>query len=937
MSTLPDRYGLPTNIPENGEPPREEIEPIDTQQCLEVPATTRPSADSGDQIKSRSEPVIGLPVQETNPPDASDAINMGDEASDSTKRPLYVESRDNGTPESIHRKLSAHQSACSENGDPLPPGWERRMTKGKDSRSYYVDHTLHSTSWEHPHVSNGKKGTDEPLPPGWQTWSASSSSRDSMPRTFYFDQESLMRSWQQPLVFPATYNEDDPPMPPGWCAWTTLRNESNTVFYCEEDLDIRTWDIPRSTCTGALLDVAAVAGPSDIAAPAHTGWECWETSNQEKYFIHKPTGLRTWFMPVTDAVRKDLELSQIDIEDFRFPPVWDAENCLHSSKGSRRLFPTAAWRDYADYTRTPNGHPLPRFWERRPTWHSSSGRLEYYVDHINRRSTWIHPPQDDLFSSRDDIYLAAFMVWSRVGLHSRALAEDDYINSASDWIELLDLTRSILTGDLESTDAVFVVDFLIMQEVAQSSLSLDAAKTLTAAQNARMTSIRANPVRWKDSETFRFDVYGDGASRRISPVEVQSLRTNMSSPERLLVVARWWLLQGALSTDETLLPRDIVKGLTNLSRLFDLDSAVFASVLRFFTSHENHEKGAPTAPRYAGHGVLALRLKSSLLLVARGRHFDFTGKTAGIFPLVLLILEKEYRSRGQTSKDGSDFLYILDAHWQAFISSQHEALGESKESDGRKGARKITRRNFPSWSKTPKEMAFFLARLWLEKHWATALFQQVHSSHQSRDYIAWDDLPQAILDLKAGRNNLISWLHAGGFDLTSNPGPEQLHFEQLYKQASEEAATLREVVDLRHAQKSLEATYLSIKESQRGLDEAHVIGRITQLAYVFLPLTFVTGVFGMNIKPFSDGADMWKFWVTTCCILIPSWAFGLWTARAEVKRLVRQTTKNLVLWTVRAEVKRLVRQTTKKVGVDLNAYEMRLHTPSQESYTYYDQ
>jgi hypothetical protein len=35
--------------------------------------------------------------------------------------------------------------------------------------------------------------------------------------------------------------------------------------------------------------------------------------------------------------------------------------------------------------------------------------------------------------------------------------------------------------------------------------------------------------------------------------------------------------------------------------------------------------------------------------------------------------------------------------------------------------------------------------------------------------------------------------------------------------------------------------------------------RLTQLALVFLPLTFVARVFGMNINPFNDGASVSQF------------------------------------------------------------------------------
>jgi len=41
--------------------------------------------------------------------------------------------------------------------------------------------------------------------------------------------------------------------------------------------------------------------------------------------------------------------------------------------------------------------------------------------------------------------------------------------------------------------------------------------------------------------------------------------------------------------------------------------------------------------------------------------------------------------------------------------------------------------------------------------------------------------------------------------------------------------------------------------------ETHVVGRITQLAYVSLPTYIHHQVFCMNIKPVEGGSQIWKF------------------------------------------------------------------------------
>jgi CorA-like Mg2+ transporter protein len=180
-----------------------------------------------------------------------------------------------------------------------------------------------------------------------------------------------------------------------------------------------------------------------------------------------------------------------------------------------------------------------------------------------------------------------------------------------------------------------------------------------------------------------------------------------------------------------------------------------------------------------------------------------------------------------------------------------------------------------------KDLAFGLARMWLRLHWF-----ECFSKAPSRT-----DLARGIFDLKAAGLNIKGWMSASGFDGVPASSQQGL-FERDYDQALEEAKLLQEMLELRNTERALRASNLSIMETRRGLKESHAIGRLTQLAFIFLPLTFITGVFGMNVKPFSDGAPMWKFWVTTCCILIPSWAFGIWTARFEVLLRI----KHVVRW-----------------------------------------
>jgi hypothetical protein len=169
---------------------------------------------------------------------------------------------------------------------------------------------------------------------------------------------------------------------------------------------------------------------------------------------------------------------------------------------------------------------------------------------------------------------------------------------------------------------------------------------------------------------------------------------------------------------------------------------------------------------------------------------------------------------------------------------------------------------------------------------------------ETRDAPQWH-LP--VFELKAVRTGIRAWFHAqarrDGLSLKTVDLSFSRHgneFVEEYSLALEEAQLLSEGMNqhmssrsVEASDKSLEASLLSIDESQRGLEEAHAVMRLTQLAFVFLPLTFVTGVFGMNIKPFNGGASVSQFAITAGAVAGTAFAFGLWTERKSVRSILR--------------------------------------------------
>ncbi|KAK2609139.1 hypothetical protein QQS21_002366 [Conoideocrella luteorostrata] len=87
----------------------------------------------------------------------------------------------------------------------------------------------------------------------------------------------------------------------------------------------------------------------------------------------------------------------------------------------------------------------------------------------------------------------------------------------------------------------------------------------------------------------------------------------------------------------------------------------------------------------------------------------------------------------------------------------------------------------------------------------------------------------------------------------------------------------------------------SIKESRRAVDQGDNIRILTMISMIFLPLTFVTSVFG--ITEFTIPATDWRFAVTMVLVCIPFMALVFLLQTRMFTRVVAKAYKALV-WTV---------------------------------------
>jgi Mg2+ and Co2+ transporter CorA len=71
---------------------------------------------------------------------------------------------------------------------------------------------------------------------------------------------------------------------------------------------------------------------------------------------------------------------------------------------------------------------------------------------------------------------------------------------------------------------------------------------------------------------------------------------------------------------------------------------------------------------------------------------------------------------------------------------------------------------------------------------------------------------------------------------------------------------------------------IAIQEAQRSVEQAALVGRFTQLAFLFIPLSFVAAVFGMNVAEIQAAfPPIWTFFLVATVVLITSMVFAMTT------------------------------------------------------------
>jgi Mg2+ and Co2+ transporter CorA len=67
----------------------------------------------------------------------------------------------------------------------------------------------------------------------------------------------------------------------------------------------------------------------------------------------------------------------------------------------------------------------------------------------------------------------------------------------------------------------------------------------------------------------------------------------------------------------------------------------------------------------------------------------------------------------------------------------------------------------------------------------------------------------------------------------------------------------------------------SLEEAKKGINQARVVGRLTMLASIFVPLSFTTSLFGMNVRELGGDVSIWVWLAISLPLFLAAVVFCL--------------------------------------------------------------
>ncbi|KAF2461440.1 hypothetical protein BDY21DRAFT_86528 [Lineolata rhizophorae] len=100
-----------------------------------------------------------------------------------------------------------------------------------------------------------------------------------------------------------------------------------------------------------------------------------------------------------------------------------------------------------------------------------------------------------------------------------------------------------------------------------------------------------------------------------------------------------------------------------------------------------------------------------------------------------------------------------------------------------------------------------------------------------------------------------------------SPRGENIGREKIRRDVDKVCAQLNVTMELVDKASASLRTEIQILDSRRSIAEAESVGKLTELAFIFIPVSFAASVFGMNIKELESGAPLYQFVVVALAFI----------------------------------------------------------------------
>ncbi|KAK4542278.1 hypothetical protein LTR36_006931 [Oleoguttula mirabilis] len=154
------------------------------------------------------------------------------------------------------------------------------------------------------------------------------------------------------------------------------------------------------------------------------------------------------------------------------------------------------------------------------------------------------------------------------------------------------------------------------------------------------------------------------------------------------------------------------------------------------------------------------------------------------------------------------------------------------------------------------------------------------------------DVREHLACLKAGVTQTITWAPRGLDE----------YFKFYHKHGSKAPPPVEKLRELLAEVRELEAvtmetfqllmSSLSVRDSQVSIQQSRRATLLTALAFVYVPLSFVTGIFGMNIKEINGSPlDVWVcFAAFAALILLTALGYAMYVYARHLRACIREST-----------------------------------------------